>query len=94
MARELKNVPASVRARLQNLAREQQANFQRVLKTMQQVPCILRFRNPYGWNAHERKHKVSCYGPPGRCEELDGPGLQIPCRRHCQPTGERLFADI
>ena len=31
MARELKNVAASVRARLQNLAREQQANFQRVL---------------------------------------------------------------
>ena len=31
MAREPKNVAASVRARLQNLAREQQANFQRVL---------------------------------------------------------------
>ena len=31
MARELRNVAASVRARLQNLAREQQANFQRVL---------------------------------------------------------------
>ena len=31
MAREPKNVAASVRARLQNLAREQQANFQRLL---------------------------------------------------------------
>ena len=31
MAREPGNVAASVRARLQNLAREQQANFQRVL---------------------------------------------------------------
>ena len=31
MAREPRNVAASVRARLQNLAREQQANFQRVL---------------------------------------------------------------
>ncbi len=31
MAREPKNVAASVRAQLQNLAREQQANFQRVL---------------------------------------------------------------
>ena len=27
-------------------------------------------------------------------EELDELGLQIPCRRHCQPTGEHLFADI
>ena len=31
MAREPRNVAASVRARLQNLSREQQANFQRVL---------------------------------------------------------------
>ena len=31
MAREPRNVAASIRARLQNLAREQQANFQRVL---------------------------------------------------------------
>ena len=31
MVREPRNVAASVRARLQNLAREQQANFQRVL---------------------------------------------------------------
>ena len=52
------------------------------------------FATPNGRNAHDRRHNGNCYGPPGRCEELDGPGLQIPCRRHCEPTGERLFADI